>query len=91
MLHCSNVMYHYECYVDEVRPASPVQSMMAQIPQYRVIVQAQHHPHRGYAYVILRVDLPEWAESSPALYATLEAAAEAGWMALERFIHGGSV
>jgi hypothetical protein len=63
---------------------------MAQIPKYRVIVQAQHHPLRGYAYVIIRTDLPEWAEYSQTLYATLEAAAEAGWMALERFIHRAS-
>jgi hypothetical protein len=27
------------------------------LPKYRVIVQAQHHPHRGYAYVIVRTDL----------------------------------
>jgi hypothetical protein len=34
------------------------------LPKYRVIVQAQRHPNPGYAYVILRVDLPEWAQCS---------------------------
>jgi hypothetical protein len=63
---------------------------MARIPKYRVIVQAYHHPHRGYAYVIVRTDLPEWVECSQTLYATLEVASEAGWMALERFIHRAS-
>jgi hypothetical protein len=52
------------------------------LPKYRVILQAQHHPQRRYGYVIIRTDLPEWAEGSPTLYATLEAAAEAGWMAV---------
>jgi hypothetical protein len=60
------------------------------LPKYRVIVQAQHHPHHGYTYVIVRTDLPGWAECSTTLYATLEAAAEAGRMALERFIHRAS-
>jgi heat shock protein HspQ len=47
------------------------------LAKYRVIVQAQHRL-RGYAYVIVRTDLPEWAECSQTLYATLEAASEAG-------------
>jgi hypothetical protein len=59
------------------------------LAKYRVIVQAQHRL-RGYAYVIVRTDLPEWADCSQTLYATLEAASEAGWMALERFIHRAS-
>ena len=56
------------------------------LPKYRVIVQGQHHSHRGYTYVIVRTDLPEWAECSTTLYATVESASEAGWMALEQFI-----
>jgi hypothetical protein len=39
-------------------------SRILPLPKYRVIVQAQHHPLRGYAYVIVRTDLPEWAECS---------------------------
>jgi hypothetical protein len=60
---------------------------MVQTSTYRLIVQAHHYPRRGYAYVMVRTDLPEWAESSAILYATLEAAAEAGWDTLERFFH----
>jgi hypothetical protein len=35
------------------------------LPKYRVIVQGQHHSHRGYTYVIVRTDLPVLAGQSP--------------------------
>jgi hypothetical protein len=39
-------------------------SRILPLPKYRVIVQAQHHPLHGYAYVFVRTDLPEWAQCS---------------------------
>jgi hypothetical protein len=61
---------------------------MAQESNYRVILQARRRPQRGYAFVIVRTDLPEWAEHSRTLYATIEAASEAAWTALERSAYG---
>jgi len=61
---------------------------MAQESKYRVVLRAQRRSQRGYAFVIVRTDLPEWAEHSRTLYATIEAASEAGRAALERSAYG---
>ena len=57
---------------------------MAELPTYRVAVQARNKPAGTYTYVITRTDDPNWAESTGESYSTPEAASEAGWIALDR-------
>jgi hypothetical protein len=57
---------------------------MAELPVYRVAVQARKNPAGTYTYVITRTDDPSWEESTEESYSSPEAASEAGWVALDR-------
>jgi hypothetical protein len=53
---------------------------------YRVVIRARNKPGVGYSFIITRNDLPGWSNGTSVYYASPEAAAEAGRIALAAFL-----
>jgi len=55
-----------------------------ELSKFRLVLKASGKPAATYSFVITRLDRPNWSEAGATSFKTLDAAAEAGRMAINR-------
>jgi hypothetical protein len=55
-----------------------------ELARFRLLIHARANPSGTYTYVIVRSDDPYWSEMGAEIFTTVEDAAEAGRLAIDR-------
>jgi hypothetical protein len=65
--------------------------MSPDLPRYRLVIHARQKPPRTFSYVITLTDDLHWSKMGTEAFPTLDAAAEAGRLAIDHLTSGNPI